>query len=66
MSAPEVTGEIDQNGQVTVEVSGVQGPLCKEITKELEQSLGKVTATKLKPEHQHLGTQHQQEQKLGE
>jgi len=38
----EITFTIDEDGAVQFEVSGVKGPQCLEITKELEKELGDV------------------------
>jgi hypothetical protein len=35
-----ITVTIDPSGASTVEVNGVQGPNCKELTAKLEQALG--------------------------
>lgn len=64
---PIITLEIDQDGNVLVEVSGVQGPSCQALTKELEEALGQVTGKKLKPECQqvNLAAGNKQQQTLG-
>ena len=49
--SPTITVEVAPDGQVIVEVSGVQGPTCQALTKELEQELGSVKNRKLKPEN---------------
>lgn len=33
---------IDKNGKVNIEVKGVKGPSCKDLTRELEEALGEV------------------------
>lgn len=38
----EITFTIDEDGSVQFEVTGVKGPRCLEITKELEKELGDV------------------------
>jgi hypothetical protein len=40
MDVQEVEITIDKNGQVQVQVRGVKGTACLEITKDLEQALG--------------------------
>lgn len=48
----EVVIEIDERGDVQIEVSGVNGKACTELTRELETDLGlSVTARRLKPEY---------------
>ena len=42
--------KIDKEGKVFLEVSGVSGKKCLELTKELEKSLGEVESRELKPE----------------
>lgn len=42
---PGIELNIDPAGNVTVTVTGVEGPTCKKLTKELEDSLGVVTRT---------------------
>ena len=41
---------IDQDGNVTEEVQGVTNDTCIDITKKIEETLGKVNARELKPE----------------
>ena len=42
---------INQDGNVTEEVEGVTNDTCIDITKEIEETLGKVNARELKPEY---------------
>ena len=42
---------IDQDGNVTEEVQGVTDGTCIDITKKIEDTLGKVNARELKPEY---------------
>ena len=42
---------IDQDGNVTEEVQGVSDGTCIDITKHIEEQLGKVTDRALKPEY---------------
>ena len=42
---------INQDGNVTEEVQGVTNNTCIDITKEIEETLGKVNARELKPEY---------------
>ena len=41
---------ISQDGNVTEEVQGVTNDTCIDITKKIEETLGKVNARELKPE----------------
>jgi hypothetical protein len=51
MDVQEVEIIINKNGQVQIQVRGVRGTQCLEITEELEQALGgKVTLRELTPE----------------
>jgi hypothetical protein len=47
----EVVVEIDENGDVSVEVNGVKGSTCEELTRSLEEALGKVTKSTRKQEY---------------
>ena len=40
----EIQFTIDDNGEVSIQVLGVQGPECERITREIEQALGVVSA----------------------
>jgi len=64
---PIITLEVDSDGRIIVEVSNVQGPACKALTKELEEALGTTTSKQLKPECQavDLSSGQQQKQTLG-
>jgi len=42
---------ISQDGNVTEEVQGVTNDTCIDITKKIEETLGKVNARELKPEY---------------
>ncbi|MHA2642867.1 MAG: DUF2997 domain-containing protein [bacterium JZ-2024 1] len=43
--------KIDKLGNARVEVDGVAGPMCREITKRLEEALGEESAVEYKPEY---------------
>jgi len=45
-----ITFDVDRGGQVRVEVNGVQGPACKDLTL-LFSGLGKVTGEELKADY---------------
>lgn len=40
----EIKVFIDQTGEPTIEVSGVKGKTCKDLTKDLEKALGKTVS----------------------
>ena len=42
MKRQEITVTIDQEGQATITVSGIDGPDCQAATEALEQALGAV------------------------
>lgn len=59
----QVTLIIDQQGNTTVEVNGVQGPQCADLTANVERLLGTVQAVTKKPEyHEACGEAAQQGQ----
>jgi hypothetical protein len=43
---------LKRGGGVEIEVEGVQGSSCKELTAPFEEALGDVTSTEEKPEYQ--------------
>lgn len=48
----EIDVDISPNGDVTIEGKSADlGPDCKVLTKEIEQALGTVTASTVKPEY---------------
>jgi hypothetical protein len=51
MKRQEITVTIDQEGQVTVNVSGIDGPDCLAATEALEQALGAVRSRERTPEY---------------
>lgn len=55
----ELRINIDAQGEVQVEVVGVQGDGCLELTKGLESKLGEVLDRKFKPEHYQQATENQ-------
>lgn len=55
MEIQEVEVVIEADGTVRVDVRGVRGPACLEITGPLEQALGTVLRRELKPEHDEVG-----------
>ncbi len=50
MTEERITAKIFKDGKVSIEVGGVQGESCLELTQQLEVALGKVTDRKEKPE----------------
>jgi hypothetical protein len=50
MKRQEITVTIDQNGQTTVTVSGIDGPGCEAATEALERALGAVRSRERTPE----------------
>jgi hypothetical protein len=51
----EIWIDISETGDVTVEGKSVSlGKDCKALTQDIEQALGTVTATKLKPEYRQV------------
>ena len=51
MKRQEITVTIDQDGQATVSVSGIDGPDCHAATEALEQALGAVRSREHTPEY---------------
>ena len=50
----EIIATIDDQGNVTIEVNGVAGRACEQLTKPLEQALGEPAKRTLKPEHRQV------------
>ena len=51
MKRQEITVTIDQEGQATVSVSGIDGPDCQTATESLEEALGVVRSRERTPEY---------------
>jgi hypothetical protein len=51
MKRQEITVTIDQDGQATVTVNGIDGPACEAATEALERSLGAVWLRERTPEY---------------
>ena len=51
MKRQEITVTIDQEGQATVTVNGIDGPGCEAATEALEQALGAVRSRERTPEY---------------
>lgn len=51
MSQAELQIVISPEGKVQIEVQGVQGPGCKDLTRFLEESLGEIEQRDLKAEY---------------
>ena len=59
----EITVVIDKDGQVRVEVRGVKGASCLDVTKGLEEALGgQVEDRQMTPEAQEVGEEVRQQQ----
>ena len=41
---------IGKDGKVNIDVAGVSGPACRDLTKSIEAALGKTESVKKKPE----------------
>lgn len=55
MEMQEIDVFIDNSGEVRVEVRGVKGPACLDITKQLEAALGgQVASREMTPEAQEV------------
>jgi len=53
----EIIFDIDSNGNITITVEGAKGKSCEELTKQLEEALGTVTA------REHTSEYYQEEEK---
>jgi hypothetical protein len=51
MKRQEITVTIDQDGQATVTVNGIDGPGCGAATEAIEQALGGVRSRERTPEY---------------
>ena len=51
MTRQEITVTIDQDGQATVAVNGIDGPACQAATESLEEALGAVRSRERTPEY---------------
>ena len=59
----EITVVIDKDGQVRVEVRGVKGTSCLDVTRGLEEALGgQVEDRQMTPEAQEVGEEARQQQ----
>ena len=52
MKEERIIVDIDEDGSIKIDVTGVKGPACLDLTKELEEALGQVTERKEKKEMQ--------------
>ena len=63
MELQEIDVIIDRDGQVRIEVRGVKGPSCLDLTKGLEAALGgQVEDRQMTPEAQEVGEEVRQQQ----
>ena len=46
----EIKLTIGTDGKVNIDVAGVPGPACKDLTKSIESALGKTESVEKKPE----------------
>ncbi len=63
MSQAELQIVISPEGHIQIEVQGVQGNACMDLTRTLEEALGSVEDRQYKPEYYvntHTGIQNQQ------
>ncbi|WP_447859641.1 DUF2997 domain-containing protein [Nitrospira calida] len=58
MSEPTIEIAISPEGEVEVKVAGCAGPACADLTKAIEQALGRVTADRKTPEYFRQETSH--------
>jgi|GEM_PF-535581 len=67
MEFQEIEVVIDKDGKVRIEVNGVKGPGCLDITKALEQALGgDIESREMRPEFdEEAGQGVQRQQTLG-
>lgn len=65
MELQEVDVFIDKNGEVRIEVRGVKGQSCLDITKDLEDALGgQIQHREMTPEAQEVAQSQQDRQRL--
>ena len=63
MEMQEITVVIEKDGQVRVEVRGVKGTSCLDVTRGLEEALGgKVEDRQMTPEAQEVGEEVRRQQ----
>ena len=63
MELQEIDVFIEKDGQVKIEVRGVKGMSCLDLTKDLEAVLGKqITAREMTPEASEIGQEQVQQQ----
>jgi hypothetical protein len=64
MQDRKVTLLIEEDGSVAVEVDGVKGKACTELTAEMEQALGMVTSQDKKAAYHVVGSKEAAHQQL--
>lgn len=62
----ELRIQIDAQGEVQVEVVGLQGQGCLQLTEGLERQLGEVLGRHMKPEAYQEATEHQELKQWGQ
>jgi hypothetical protein len=66
MEMQEIDVYIDKSGEVRVEVRGVKGPACLDITRQLEAALGgQIASREMTPEAQEVHQAQADQQRLG-
>jgi hypothetical protein len=66
MELQEIDVVIDKDGSVKIEVRGVKGPSCLDLTRELEAALGgQVAEREMTPEANEVSQETTQQQRLG-
>lgn len=61
----EIKIVVGKGGKIIIDVDGIKGSKCSDLTKKLEKAFGKVTDCKKKGEFYQQETQQYGEQKLG-
>ena len=65
MELQEIEVFIDKNGQVRIEVRGVKGGACLDLTKSLEEALGgQIEAREMTPKSYEISQEQDQAQRL--
>lgn len=59
MSIETITYTISAEGKVSIDVSGVSGGKCKELTKAIEEKLGEVDNVEFKSEYYQQSTENE-------
>ena len=66
MELQEIDIFIEKDGQVKLEVRGVKGPRCLDLTRDLEKALGGAVEREMRPEaYEAIEQSNQEQQKQG-